>query len=292
MRRKFHAALAVFPIAIALSLTSCTGKKTKTEDAPATKTESSAPAEPEVDYRSGATVIEEEALPEPEGTGGTEVRVSSGSVRALGSIINSEKAEGCDAMKTDSDKSACRDLVYFKNGTEDHNSAVCEKISDARKKQVCLMRVDKYFLDFGTCGQIKNPDTKKQCEEKSKTTDERMVDSTRESFEKAQRELERAANAGSPKERVELACSKLSGKNRDYCFDTKVQEEIAKGADASLCSVIPTPATRSACEQKASATDNKAILDQAIATKDPSKCDKLSGQQDKDLCKKIVAGGK
>lgn len=119
-----------------------------------------------------------------------------------------------------------------------------------------------------------------------------MAEQTAVSYKKSQEIVAEAAKASTAKERVSKACDQFTGTNRNYCYGLKVSEEIQRSGDVSLCSIISDAATKTACEQKASAQANKAILDKALETKDATLCEKLAVQQDKDLCKKIVSGGK
>ncbi len=113
---------------------------------------------------------------------------------------------------------------------------------------------------------------------------------TAKSQEKMQQVQSAIANASTPEARVNVACSSAIGRNKTYCYSTRVDEEISKGADGKLCSIIPDSSARESCEQKASAKNNKSILDSAIAAKDPTKCDAIVLIQDRDLCKAIVKG--
>lgn len=226
-------------------------------------------------------------------SGGLErATVSSGATLGLGAAINSEKEQNCEKLGTATDVQACKDIVFFKSGTEEHDYAACDKISRPRNRKICESRVSKYLSDFGSCSDIRDEEAKKACLTKGQQTEAKMAEQASASYQKTQQKLADAAKAGTARERVTLACSGLSGANLNYCYGTKVSEEIQKTGDTSLCSVIPDATTQAACVQKASAQSNKALLDRAIAAKDPTLCDGLTLEQDKVLCKKIVAGGK
>lgn len=283
MKRNAIAGFAILFAVASGSLSSCSWKKSP---APADQSVTAGTQqESGPDYRSGATVVEDE------GSGGLEGgKVSSGSVLSLGAAINSEKIQACDKLGSETDAQSCKDMVFFKTATESHDYETCDKISRPRNRQICSNRVSQYLSNFGDCEKIRDEEVKKACVTKSSAVETKMVQETAASLKKTQETLAKAATAGTPEARVNAACSGVSGTNRNYCYSVRVSEEIQKGAPATLCSVIPDAATKSACEQKASGTSNKAILDEAIASKNPAVCDKLSIQQDKDLCKKIVAG--
>lgn len=286
MKRHAILTIAVIFLTSSSALSSCTWKKAS-DSSPESKTGQSDGGSAQVDYASGATVVDESSS----GSGELEkVSVSSGSVLGLGAAINSGKTQGCDKLTTPADVQACKDEIYFKSGTEDHDYALCEKITRPRNRQICSSRVSRYLLDFGSCEKIQDEAIKKNCLEKGAVTETKMAEQTAAAYKKTQASLTQASTAGTAKARVEAACGSLNGVNRNFCYSTKVSEEIAKGETVALCAVIPDAATKSACEQKASAQGNKAILDRAVAAKDPSMCDALALAQDKDLCKKIVAG--
>lgn len=284
MKRSIPAA-SVLVLALIFTLSSCTWKKTgSTETAEKFRIGSENP-----DYRSGATVVDDSES----STGILErATVSSGAASSLGAAINSEKEQNCEKLGTPADVQACKDLVFFKNGTEEHDYAACDKISRPRNRQICESRVSKYFVDFGSCDNVRDEETKKTCLAKNRQTETRIAEQTAASYQKSQQKMAEAAKAGTSQERVALACANLSGANLNYCYGIKVSEEIQKTGDATLCSIIPDAKTKAACKQKAAASANKATLDRAIAAKDPSICDGLALQQDKDLCKKIVTAGK
>lgn len=160
--------------------------------------------------------------------------------------------QACDKLGSDADVQSCKDMVYFKSGTESHDYETCDKISRPRNRQICVSRVSQYLANFGDCEKIRDEETKKACIGKTDAVESKMVQQTAASLKKTQETLAKAASAGTAEARVNAACSAVTGTNKNYCYSVKVSEEIQKGAPATLCSVIPDAATKAACEQKAS----------------------------------------
>lgn len=101
----------------------------------------------------------------------------------------------CDNLPTEADKTACRDVINFKKGTEDHDYASCDKISRARNRQVCESKVTKYFVDFGDCQKIRDESKRDECLAKTAAVENAMVTRTAEAMKQVQETAAKTASA-------------------------------------------------------------------------------------------------
>ena len=221
--KKQLSAIAAILLCSTVAFSSCSWKKGQKDEG---KTDAQSSQTQATDYRSGATVVEEEGV--STSSGGLETVALSGSSSETAAALNTTEEKNCDKLASPTEIQVCKDVVNYKKGTEDYDYAACDKVSRARNRQICVVQVSKYLLNFGSCDKIRDESTQKECYDKQKATETKIASRSAADFEATQQKLAQAAKAATPKERVTAACSGLAGANLNYCYATKVSEEIQK----------------------------------------------------------------